>query len=61
MKVLPFIWKYPEKYRSHIVLPGAFHTIMNFIGVIGGHKLRGSGYSWLYLVKYVLIFHKHNV
>ena len=39
VNVLPFIWKYPEKYRSLIVLPGAFHTIMNFIRVIGGPKL----------------------
>ena len=49
MKVLPFVWKNSETYKNHIILPGPFHTIMNYIGVITGHKCRGSGYSEILL------------
>ena len=45
MKVLPMVWKYPEIYKDHIVLVGAFHTQMNFIGMLTGKKARGSGYA----------------
>lgn len=49
MKALPLIWKFPEQYKNHIVLPGQFHTVMNYIGMVTGHKCRGSGYSELLL------------
>ena len=45
MKALPLIWKFPEQFKIHIVLPGQFHTGMNYIGMITGHKCRGSGYT----------------
>ena len=46
MKALPLIWKFPEReYKMHVVTPGAFHTGMNFIGVLTGRKCRGSGYA----------------
>ena len=44
MKALPLIWKFPEQFKNHVVLPGQFHTGMNYIGMITGHKCRGSGY-----------------
>lgn len=49
MKALPLIWKFPEKYKQHIILPGPFHTTMNYMGMITGHKCRGSGYSEILL------------
>ena len=45
MKALPLIWKFPEKFPHHIVISGSFHTEMNFIGMLTGHKCRGSGYA----------------
>ena len=45
MKALTLIWKYPEKFKNHIVLPGPFHTEMNYIGMVTGHKCRGPGYA----------------
>jgi len=45
MKALPLIWKFPEEYKKHVVTPGPFHTGMNYIGMVTGHKCRGSGYS----------------
>ena len=49
MKALPLVWKYPEQYRDHIILPGPFHTYMNYIGMITDHKCRGSGYAEIIL------------
>jgi len=45
MKVLPLIWKDPGKYEKHIVTPGPFHIWMNYIGMLTGHKCKGSGYA----------------
>lgn len=45
MKALPLIWKFPTEYKNHIVIPGPFHTAMNYIGMITGNKCKGSGYS----------------
>jgi len=45
MKALPLIWKFPEEYKKHVVLPGPFHTGMNYMGMVTGNKCRGSGYS----------------
>lgn len=45
MKALPLIWKFPEEYKQHVVTPGPFHTGMNYMGMVTGHKCLGSGYS----------------
>lgn len=45
MKALPLIWKFPDEYRKHVVTPGPFHTMMNYMGMVTGHKCMGSGYS----------------
>ena len=45
MKVLPMIWVDPKQYEKHIVLAGAFHTGMNYINQLTGHKMKGSGYA----------------
>ena len=45
MKALPLVWKYTEKFKEHVILPGPFHTSMNYIGMITNHKCRGSGYA----------------
>ncbi len=45
MKALPLIWKFPEKYKLHVVTPGQFHTVMNYMGMLTGHKFKGSGYD----------------
>ena len=45
MKALPIIWRWPDDFASHVVTIGPFHTSMNYIGMITGHKMRGSGNS----------------
>ena len=45
MKALPLLWKYPERYKHHVITPGPFHTGMNFIGMLTYHKCQGSGYQ----------------
>ena len=45
MKALPIIWRWPEEFASHVVTIGPFHTSMNYIGMLTGHKMRGSGYA----------------
>ena len=45
MKALPIIWRFPDKFKRHVVTPGPFHTCMNYIGMLTGHKCRGSGYA----------------
>lgn len=45
MKALPLIWKFPNEYKKHVVTVGPFHTGMNYMGMVTGHKCRGSGYS----------------
>ena len=45
MKALPLIWKFPEKYRRHIVIPGEFQTAMNYLVMMTAHKCHGSGYA----------------
>lgn len=45
MKALPIIWRWPEEFANHVVLIGPFHTAMNYIGMLAGHKMRGSGYT----------------
>lgn len=49
MKALPLVWKFPGKYQHHLVLPGQFHTVMNYLGRITNHKCRGSGYAEILL------------
>jgi len=45
MKALPLIWKFPDVYKKHVIIPGPFHTGMNYMGMVTGNKCRGSGYS----------------
>uniref|UniRef100_UPI00358FFE05 uncharacterized protein n=3 Tax=Myxine glutinosa TaxID=7769 RepID=UPI00358FFE05 len=45
MKALPIIWRWPNEFASHVVTIGPFHTSMNYIGMLTGHKMRGSGYA----------------
>ena len=45
MKALPIIWHYPEEFTNHVITTGAFHTSMNYIGMLTGHKMKGSGYA----------------
>ena len=45
MKALPLIWRFPEVYKNHVISPGAFHTVMNYLGVVTNRKCRGSGYA----------------
>ncbi|KAL7407118.1 hypothetical protein ABVT39_003386 [Epinephelus coioides] len=45
MKALPLIWKFPERYKLHVITPEAFHTGMNYMGMVTGHKFRGSDYA----------------
>ena len=49
MKALPLIWKFPEQYKKHVVIPGLFHTGMNYLGMVTGNKCKGSGYSEILL------------
>ena len=43
MKALPLVWTFPGKFKEHVVIPGPFHTEMNFIGILTNHKMQGSG------------------
>ena len=49
MKALPLVWKYPERYINHVIIPGPFHTEMNYIGMLTNKKARGSGYAEILL------------
>ena len=49
MKALPIIWRYPDEFANHVVTIGAFHTCMNYIGMLTGHKMKGSGYAEILL------------
>ena len=49
LKALPIIWRWPEEFANHVVMIGPFHTSMNYIGMLTGHKMRGSGYAEILL------------
>ena len=49
MKALPIIWRWPDEFASHTVMIGPFHTSMNYMGMLTGHKMCGSGYTELLL------------
>ena len=49
MKALTLVWKFPEKYQNHIIIPSPFHTEMNYIGMLANHKAWGSGYAEILL------------
>ena len=44
MKALPLVWRHPDKYRKHIIVPGPFHTALNYAGMLTDHKGQGSEY-----------------
>ena len=45
MKACPIVWKYEEEFKMHVIIPGKFHTAMNYIGKLTGHRCQGAGYS----------------
>ena len=45
MKAFPLIWTFPDKFKENVVIPGPFHTEVNFIGLLTNHKIRGYGYA----------------
>ena len=49
MKALPLIWKFHDRYKNHVVIPGPFHTKMNYIGMLTKKKAAGSGYAEILL------------
>lgn len=49
MKALPLVWKHPDMFKDHTILPGPFHIRMNYIRMITDHKCRGSGYAEIIL------------
>ena len=44
-----FISAIPDLYQRHVVTPGPFHTSINYLGMVTGHKCRGSGYAEILL------------
>ena len=44
-KALPVIWTFLDKFKEHFVIPGPFHTEMNFIWMLTNHKMWRSGYA----------------
>ena len=44
MKALPLVWRHPDKYQKHIIVPGPFHTEMNYIGMLTNHEAWSSRY-----------------
>ena len=49
MEVLPFVWKFPEKYQNYIIILGPFHNKVNSIGMLKNHNARGFGYAEILL------------
>ena len=49
MKGSTFVWRHPDKYQKHIIIPGPFHTETNYIGMLTDHKARGSEYAEILL------------
>ena len=49
MKALSSVWRHPNKYLKHIIVPGPFHKEMNYIGMLTNHKVRGSRYAEMLL------------
>ena len=45
MKACPLIGKFLTKYKLHVVTPGQFHTVMDYIGMVTGHKFRGLRFA----------------
>ena len=45
MKSLPIIWKWPDEFQKHIIMTDQFHTEIDYIGMLTGHKAKGSGYG----------------
>ena len=45
MKALLLVWSHPDKYQKHIIVPGPFHTEMNYTDMLTNHKARSSGYA----------------
>ena len=45
MNALPLIWKFPDEHNKQVVIPGPFHTGMNYKAMVTGSKCRGSGYT----------------
>ncbi|KAG1672177.1 Peptidylprolyl isomerase domain and WD repeat-containing protein 1 [Nymphon striatum] len=41
--------EFPEEYKKHVITLRPFHTVMNYIGMLTGHKCMGSGYSEILL------------
>ncbi len=42
MKVIPSYGNF-QKYKIHVVTPGELHNVMNYMGMVTGHKYRASG------------------
>lgn len=49
MKALPIIWRWPDEFARHVVTIGPFRTSMNYMGMLTGHKMCGSGYAEILL------------
>ena len=49
IKALPLVSRFPEKYQNHIIIPGPFHTEMNYIGMLTNEKERDSGHAEILL------------
>lgn len=42
---LPLRWTFPDKCIEHVIIPGPFHTEMNFVGMLTNHEMWGSWYA----------------
>ena len=49
MKALALVFQFSDKYQNDIVIPGAFHTEMNYIRVLKNHK------SWRFVYAEILL------
>ena len=49
LKALPIVWQWPDEFASHVIMIGPFHTSMNYMTMLTGHKMRGSGYTEILL------------
>ena len=42
MKALRLIWKFPDEYKMHVIIPRPFHTRINYMGMERGNKCRAQ-------------------
>ena len=54
LTLVDLIWKVPDKYRKHVATSEPFHTGMNYMCMVTGHKYWGSAYAEIPNIKWLV-------